>query len=363
MNFMDIARFIERAPSALKLAGGINEARKGNPEALQYLLREGWKDGLEVYNPMYRNAAEIALPRAREAVSLFQSVISGNVIDGDYRVIVDPWVDVVRHVRAETYGAHVIVGPVGSGKTNLALRLAEVWRARHGYPVYVVAGYPGDLPDWAERASMTDLYEWVETLMLYLEPAKAQELEDEEEEEKPKRRKKKRRPVTERDIRAMSKRVIIIDEASMSMGGISSVGRQMARDVAACAMTQCRHTKWLVIYIGQLLRHIREDLRSNATLFVKQPSGQEDLNDRSDDPFVKNTWRTAGAAFEDLRRKPWYTNQPDLRSWSWVRSPMLGGHGFDGVMMPCGLVGDPLGSTGFDEEEQPDIIDIDMETA
>ena len=337
IDLFRLAALIERAPSAVRVMGALRQAQQGDPEAIAYLMREGWKDALGIYNPRLRTAAEMAVPKGREAWQLFRQALRGNVIDGSAEEVL-PWSDIVRHLKAETHGAHVIVGPTGSGKTNLALRLAEIWQNRFQRPVYVISGYPEDIPDWAERTSMRQLLHWVERLASYLEPEENSEGKELEE----KRSKAGQKPATEAEIRAMSGKIIVIDEASMSMGGISSVGKQTARDVAAYAMTQCRHVRWHVVYVGQLLRHIREDLRSNAVLFVKHPSGQEMLNDRSDDIFIKRTWEAATEAFRGLRSSPYYQDYPDVRAWSWVRAPLLGGHGTDGVLMPCGQVGDPI---------------------
>src|SRR5579885_3217087 len=152
----DLLGLAERAPAAIKLGRALQKARNGDLDSLSYLLSDGWKDALELHSPELRQAAEVAVPRVLEAVQLFRSTLNGEIVEGEVSEI-EPWRDLRRHVQAQTYGAHVIVGPPGQGKTSLAFKLAYGWMLRNNYRVDAVAAYPEDIPSWATPISMRTL--------------------------------------------------------------------------------------------------------------------------------------------------------------------------------------------------------------
>ncbi len=330
-----ILRLLQSAPTAAKIYSALQRAQKGDASALDYLRREGIWEAIDlVAAPGAGKIAKEALDHLREAyrtVTGIRTPGEADVIDGEYREVTDepaslPWSGFLRRLFATGFGAHVILGPYGSGKTSLALKLAQRFADRHSYRVEVVNMYGDDCPAWAVPLNSATLVARMRQLRRYLD---AQGVPDEGEDDEP-------QPAL---IQADDKedlppglpprgRVIVIDEAALGL----TVG-DPARKAALQALTQCRHIDWIVIYIAQWAGQLPLPLLGQSVKWVKKPAGDEQATDR-DNPVVRLLWRDAADAFRGLPSSPWYSEPyRDPRAWVYCDCKSLnGGPGYRGLV-------------------------------
>lgn len=304
---MDLGILLNHAPRMAKLAAALQRAANGDPRAIEYLRSEGWTDALDLWRP---GAGQVTR-RVIDEVRQFLENSQANVVDAEYRVVEDqpPWGGFVGRLRRQTWGGHVILGPPGSGKTSLAVKLAWVWHQTHGYQVDAVNLYESDRPSFATTISTSTLVHRVTKLRRYLE---AEAVPDDDEQVESEESSGAELPP--------GRRVILIDEASLAIG---RSGMDPGRLAAFAALTQGRHVQWLTLYLAQWARLLPLDLFGQATVWVKQPIGREIETDR-DNPMIRALWERAAAALAEVRRSEWYAPPyDDPRAWAYVDSPAL----------------------------------------
>src|SRR5690348_15639333 len=146
---VDLVRFAQSASALTKVARAVSGVQKGDPEALRYLLQDGIYEGLDAIRPGVGMMGREIIHHAGEILGTVAGGPDNAVLEGSYRVL-PPWERLVDFLTHERYGAHVIAGPPGRGKTCLMFKLGYLWHTRLGWPVRVVNAYPDDLPPWAE---------------------------------------------------------------------------------------------------------------------------------------------------------------------------------------------------------------------
>jgi hypothetical protein len=321
----ELARLASKAPSGARLVAAAARAVGGDAAAIAYLRSVGVYDAAELLQPGAGGALRGALRASAEGLEGVRAAFGrGPVVEGEYRELdadppERPWYALQEWIARRTWGAWVILGPKGEGKTALALRLAEVWHVRTGYPVECVNVYHDERPAWAESVGLGVLGDRMAALSGYLGlPSAAledvgDELDDPEADGEDGMPTPRQVALLRSQYRAMMGRVLIVDEAGLAMGPTSTdVGRRLARQ----AMAQARHLLWHVVYVGQLARQMPTDLLTAEAVFVKRPGGYEHELDRQE-PLVQRLWRDAAAAFGELRPE-WRAAYPDRRSWAFV---------------------------------------------
>lgn len=313
MVFGEALKALQLINAAKQLADGVQGAQQRGVDPLRYLLSDGWEQATQAADQLRPGASGLANGIRRE-IEQFSG--RAGVIEGDYRVLDEgpgrmPWASMVESVLRRTWGGHVLLGQPGSGKTTLACTLARHWHARTGYRVEAVNMYGEDLPPGAVTIGMETLQGRMQYLAACLKSLNVDDDHPEGEVAED------RYDALDRLVASVGRRIIIIDEASLGMG---NTGSDPARRAALQSLAQCRHLEWLICYIGQWAGQIPLPLFGLTTLFVKQPTGEEEDTDR-DNRVVRALWRDATAGFAAIRQSPYWAHWPDPRAWSYVRVP------------------------------------------
>lgn len=322
-----VRRLVASTPRAAEIYQTVRRAARGDREAWDWLRREGWAEALDLAVP----GAGVA---AQQAVAAARAVATGNVVEGEWREVVPetlPWQRFKDWIAGRRWGAFVALGPRGSGKTVLALRLAQVWHDRLDWPAEVVNVYPDDAPAFVRRVSAKRFAGRLRALTRYLdlddysadenaaggEGAVGGEGEEAEN-------------VEVADISQLQRRIVVVDEASLVGTGL---GKQRGRDMLQAIMAQSRHLEWLIVYVAQTTRMLPLSLLGTAdAVLVKRPAGGESWTDRPDTPEVERLWERTAAAYTALRQSPYWPELADDRKWTYAECPDLYGRPWQGMI-------------------------------
>ena len=301
-------RTAQQVGPATRVATAARDAiRDRNPDAIAYLVAQGWKDALDIAQPGLGDAASSLIWHANQAHRETLAAIEGNAANG-YHVEVEgyPWDTAFRYLRGLRWGSFTILGPRGQGKTQLALRLAEKWRDKLGYEVETVGMYPEDRPSWATGVLPEDFVKRAVRLRAAINAVDTQGVERDPldamfDDGAPKKRATSL-TVEQADqlLTAYSGRIVIFDEVGLNLG---RGGMSALRNAMLDLFNQARHLGWLIIYCAQSSRQIPPDLLNGLGVFVKRPLGDEAGTDRDRGP-TKEIWEAAVPAFELLRQHP-----------------------------------------------------------
>ncbi len=334
---MNAFRLINGLPSAARLFEALKRARDGDQDSLAYLKEQGWADALELWQPGSGELGKQLLHQVKDAGDILSRTMRGELADPQTRV---PWGAFLNRLLDQGYGAHIILGMPGTGKTTLAKRLALRCAEAQGYTIETVNMFPEDIPEGASVIDMDTLVKRMAKLRAYLRSTANVDIDDADGAEP-----EPSEPVGLPPIR----RVVVIDEAILSM---TVNAMDPGRRAALQAMAQCRHLNWIVIYIGQWAGQLPLALLGQACVWVKEPQGREALTDR-DEPMVRDLWERAGAGFKRLSDSNWYIKPwLDRRSWAYVDCQSLNGErGHNGMV--------PFSMPGVSYDAEPQIIDAE----
>ena len=327
-------RLLQKSDTVIRLYGMARRAAEGDPEAIEHLRRNGLYDIAELYRDGGGAAARAAVAAAREV----WRPTDPNVIEGEFREVQSaPWEGFVKRLVRQPCGAHILIGPVGQGKTTLAKKLAQRVHEELGFGVECVNMYGEDVPEFASIIRSDTLVRRMQQLKWHLDSLADNSDEFRELEDQP------LDPTVKRPTGPVAmpakRKVIIIDEASLSL---STSPHDPARRAAIQALASCRHLDWVVILIGQWLSLIPLQVLAQSAVWFKKPDGKEPQTDR-DNPLVREMWQEAIEAFADLPRSPWY--QPPYKTpkaWAYCYCQSLNGQaGYTGLVPFTPAVGTP----------------------
>lgn len=324
---MDWLTLLQAAPSVIRLLNELNGPEP--PRPLDLIQHDGFKAAANIWRPGTGDLVDRVVTSGREAYQEWRHGQGGHIVEGEYREVREPWAPFVSWLLRQKWGAWCILGRKGSGKTTLAMRLAEVWQERTRYRVELANVYGDDaayLPG-AKTISMDVLAARLVRLQKYLNAgiddgegdvldeiaAIAKDAWGEEDDAGD-----DEGPVS---IESMKRRIILIDESSLVVG---NHGADAGRAIIRRLMAQIRHLDSHIIFIGQLAKMLPSDTFTAEATFVKQPYGDEPDLDRQE-PVIRRLWAEVIDHFEGLKESPWRYDYPDLRSWAYVHCPSMTG--------------------------------------
>ncbi len=313
-------QLMHKVPPGTRLYAAVRAAAAGDQQAVAYLKGQGWADAADVL--LQPGAGDLA----RQTVE-FARQGWANLAGGTPQLWGGPpmgpggnpgeprFASFVRWLKRQDWGTWVAVGPKGSGKTTLAVRLAQTWAEEHGYTVDAVGMHPEDVPRWFNVVGTEAFFERIGRLKETLDPPQYPESPD----PPGGGRKHTARPrrFSAGELKRLHRRVIIIDEAGLIIGvNAQDRGRFVARTLVQAA----RHLENHIIFSGQLMRQIPEDLLNADAIFVKKPLGDEHMSDKRDNPMISGIWSAALEAFEKLPQSLYWAGLPRYQSWAYVYS-------------------------------------------
>jgi len=301
---------VRRGAIASNLLLHLKRARAGDEESIWYLRNNGILDLAEAVQPGLSHIIGQMLQHAADA----KQNMTG-IAEGEYRSIDDadaqPWYPFVHWLQKQTYGGHVLLGPMQSGKTTFGIHLAQTFARRLGYDIEVLKIYKGDKPDNARTIDMAILEKRMKQLQAHLD---GDVVDDDGTIRNPD-------PPPLPDMY----KVLVIDEASLVL---DRGGSEQARNTIFQALANVGHLKWHIIFIAQWSKQLPEDVLLQTTKYVKKPSGDEmKANDRGDNRLMRELWRNATAHFAILDGSPWRYLEGgafcDPRAWAYVHCPYI----------------------------------------
>lgn len=301
-----IGRVLSNLPRVIELVETAGKAATGDPDAQKYLREDAGYDALDIF--MHRGAGGAA----RGVVEGAKMLLNPDGTEASESGPV-PWSGFVTRLFAQKSGGFILLGSMGTGKTQLAIALAHRWYQR-GYHAEFCSMYPSDVPTTFGNVIHIDtLVKRMKGLSAHL---KAQAVRDDDEGELEEDRPGKKVPPK----MPPGHRVIVIDEAGLTL---TTSAQDPARRAALQYVAQSRHCDSHVLFLGQAATQIPLPLLGQCCIFIKRPVGDEADTDR-DNPVVRALWGRAAEAFKGLTRSPYYVAPyNDVRSWAYVHAPGL----------------------------------------
>lgn len=241
----------------------------------------------------------------------------GDVIDGVAREGAAPtlpsYTSFVQRLIRQRCGLYVAVGPQGSGKTTLILRLAQRIADAMGYSVHAVGGiHPDDRARWR-----TD--EWIEyeaadhfvAAMPVISAAMLGHLD-----------------ADDPRLRLLRRRVLLLDDASLH----AHVGRVAANRALQQAYSVYRHVDWIICLSAVSFKTITTVAEDADVRFLKRPTREKDGRltvEATERDETLRWWRAAEQAYAELRGTTDWRERPHERQWVYTQAPRLG---YDGLV-------------------------------
>ncbi len=143
-----LLHILRALPSAMPVLEAAQRAAQGDTEAIAYLKSQGVYDALDaIVRPGAGDVTKAAVRTVRE-------YFANSPIDAEYRVLEDapPWSGFVRRLFNSTSGGNILLGPMGQGKTSLAIKLAYQWHSRPAGRIFASNGPCPEIGDGHEVA-------------------------------------------------------------------------------------------------------------------------------------------------------------------------------------------------------------------
>ena len=356
-----------RVPEAVDFLTGADKAYQDGGwtgAALHVTAGGGWRPGARALHPALEEATDYAVPRLQEAATGFighlRGYDEGEVVEE--APVVAPYADFMEHLKGLTWGVIVVFGAKGEGKSQLVLKLADMWRKKTGYLAEGVGFWDDDRPAWMANLDMDRLVKRMQKVQRFIGQADANLPYDglDEDDLAPKgKTTEPARRVHQSEINAMKGRIYAVDEAAMFFSSLGD-GQQKTRSAASALNNQARHLNSLFILSCQNLSEMPRNLKTAAIQFFKfAPPAVIQADFRAGEKWMsRDTWEEVLSGLAAIKTgkiiepphcwdRPevqegiercalahnWYGGEyANRRAWSYVIASDIGGHSYRG---PC----------------------------
>jgi ATPase family associated with various cellular activities (AAA) len=279
------------------IAKDLLAAQRGDTDASRRMLRRAVPLAADL---LVRPGAGMFVSRGLEVWDEYQAYKAADQHpedDDEPESTTHPMDRFVQRLLSKRFGFYVVGGEPGTGKTTLALRIAERFATERGYGVVAVGGlHPDDRRRWR-----TDGWIASEHPEGYIKAMQAIAAAMVEGVEYP---------------REIKRRVILLDDASLSAhASQAGMTRALLRTWNAY-----RHLDWIVILTARTFKSISTVAEGADALFLKRPAWDALVAEREE---ARGWWEEAERAFASLKHSDEWTFFPSEKEWVYARSERL----------------------------------------
>jgi adenylate kinase family enzyme len=284
----------------LELTGDVLRARRGDQDARGRLLRGALPMAADMLiRPGAGRLIERGLDTLRDVASEEGWHLPGTLASAAARSELPNYEPFVERLTTTPYGFYTIAGEPGTGKTTLALRLAQRIAEEQGFSVVSVGGmHLDDRNKWS-----TD--EWIELEA----PGAFLHAMD-----------KVATAMVERGQtypRGIKGRVVLLDDAIMT----AHTSSKRFNQALVQAWSVYRHLDWVIVVTTRQYKALVTVAENADARFLKRPDWQQLSSERD---HARLWWRDAEHAYKELRRSADWQQRPRERDWIYVQAPRFG---------------------------------------
>jgi adenylate kinase family enzyme len=284
----------------LELAGDVFKSRRGDQDARRRLMRNALPLAADyLIRPGAGRLLERGLETLRDVASEEGWRLPGGLVDDTAGQLLPNYEPFVDRLVSSPYGFYTVMGEPGTGKTTLALRLAQRIVEEQGYRVVSVGGmHPDDrrkwsADEWIELEAPGAFVQAMGTVAETMVSARAH-----------------------RHLKEITHRVVLLDDAIMT----AHISAKRFNQALMQAWSIYRHLDWVILVTARQFRALTTVAENADARFLKKPDWQQLTSERDK---ARMWWREAEAAYRELRHSADWQQRPRERDWIYVQAPGL----------------------------------------